>query len=321
MNRPFTAFGALLALLALAMFAVSSPDRSTTVQSQPQNRPRTVASNPCRIASTVAAQAGAEIDNDAGNECCIDTDCSRVCCNELCTALARSVRGRRVEIAPARVQTADNMAESSRWPEEVDCRSHYDAAYDRLVYGFADEDLPRSQPRFATSAIEPATGDGDWLATFQSLVVRKRQLGPPSQAKDYLLKHGGSSGCLLLSSAVTVAAMGRGPVGAGLGMVNPRSILVSFSKWLAQRIDTLARDWGMTWGMSRGETIGWADYAELIDRVSQRGATSSFATGTSERRQGVRSGDWLRHSAASSLYQFGAFLQAAGLQLEGAASE
>ena len=51
MNRPFYAFGVLLALLALAMYAVGSSSRSTTVESQPASAGGTLLSPRPRLGS------------------------------------------------------------------------------------------------------------------------------------------------------------------------------------------------------------------------------------------------------------------------------
>jgi hypothetical protein len=63
-------------------------------------------------------------------------------------------------------------------------------------------------------------------------------------------------------------------------------------------------------------TIDWGEYAELIDRAIRGAALTVEAAKTSVSGESVRSGDWLRHSAASSLYRVGALLQAAALEVE-----
>src|SRR5207237_6614021 len=122
-----------------------------------------------------------------------------------------------------------------------------------------------------------------------------------------------------LTSAITFASIGRGVICADLGMIHPRSMLSSFMRWLDQRVDRLAREWGWS-GQNAvvAKSLGWDEYAELIDRASRGDSASAFATRASVQRQGVRSSGWLRHSAASSLYQLGMFLQAAGEELDGA---
>ena len=68
-------------------------------------------------------------------------------------------------------------------------------------------------------------------------------------------------------------------------------------------------------GMSDSR-VGWAEYAEFADRASVRDVATIDATGTSDTKSSVRSSDWLRHSAASSLHQLSLILQAAAVELE-----
>jgi hypothetical protein len=62
--------------------------------------------------------------------------------------------------------------------------------------------------------------------------------------------------------------------------------------------------------------IDWGEYAGLIDQAIRGAALTVEAAKTSGSGESVRSGDWLRHSAASSLYRVGALLQAAALEVE-----
>ena len=67
MNRPFYAFGVLLTLLALAMYAVGSSSRSTTVESQPSASGGTLLSPRPRLGSiyVVVLPAGEEPEHDS----------------------------------------------------------------------------------------------------------------------------------------------------------------------------------------------------------------------------------------------------------------
>jgi len=219
-------------------------------------------------------------------------------------------------MCPARIQAAENAAASWRFAEAVDCRSHYDPVYDRLIYGVCDEDLPRKDSKTARPISEPTVYQGDWLATFQSLAVPQDKLRPRAQSGALLLRQGGSASCLSLSSVVTASSIVRGMVWATVGMDYPRSIATGFSKWLDQRIDGLTRQWALAACSPAGQDMNWNEYAELMDRAARPGITTPLGAGISARRQTVRSSGWLRHSAALSLYQLGAFLQAAGQELD-----
>ena len=321
MNRPFGAFGALLTLLVLAMFAVSSPDRCTTIHPQPAGCAPSAAKLPLRATRAMVCLPAASIERVGGEDECLDAGCyDGSLSDEQLTALLRGGNGRPAPMTSARIQSADNTAVLWKWaPGPEDYRSHYDALYDRLIYGRADDDLPRGRTIAARPIEEPAGLDSDWLITFQSLVAPEK-LRSLSQSGPSYRWQGGSPSCLALSSAITFASIGRGAVCASFGSIHPRSILSSFTRWLDQRVDRLAQEWGWSEQKAVVETsLGWDEYAELINRASRADSASALATRASDRRQGVRSSGWLRHSAASSLYQLGLFLQAAGQELDAAA--
>lgn len=165
-NRPFYAFGALLAALALAMLAVSSTSRSTTVGSaapalrsgsaarpvSPKLRQRAsfcsvvvvlpAANEVDRIATiaTGSAECLAYV-SDTGANCPVDAGWQdedlgedNWDCRDVCPLMGARPEPQSVEI----VQMATHDPALLRDETSRDCRSHYDLAYDVLVYGEVD---------------------------------------------------------------------------------------------------------------------------------------------------------------------------------------
>jgi hypothetical protein len=303
-NRPFGAFGALLALSTLAMFAVSSPQRCTTVQarSSVQERrseqetirfTRSMPSQQVSASSMMIPSQAESLECDGGED---DSWWDAGPTGEELSTLSR-VGGRAAPMTSARIQCTENT----------------DATWRRAA---TDDDVSHACRTVELPAEGPADIESDWLATFQSLVV-PTQLRPAPQSGAVYRSQGGSPGSIALSAAISISLMDRGVLCGGV--MQARSFVNAFMRWMLQRADQLAQDYGMRWADAGGKIIGWDEYAELIDRALADGSTSTLAKRTSERFRSVRSSGWLRHSAASSLYQLGLFLQAAGLELSGAA--
>jgi hypothetical protein len=64
------------------------------------------------------------------------------------------------------------------------------------------------------------------------------------------------------------------------------------------------------------QKVSWAEYVDFVAGIASSPVTSAELEGTSDADGSVRSGDWLRHSAASSLYLLGQMLQEAAVVLE-----
>jgi len=310
-----------MALLALAMFTVSSTSRSTTVQSlRPGQAHRNVA-RPVRGTNFDPARPAAFVDCDGGEaDYFIAGRFGTSQAKEQLSALRWSGSAARTRMVAARVQIAENTLTVWRMPAPLlDCRSHYDAVYDRLIYGVADDDISPARRITKQPLDEPACLDGDWLSTFQALVAPERKNSPSPQAGASLRPNIGWSGWSTWSSAIMVASLGRGAVGAGFDLIHLRTLAISFRNWLANRADLLSREWGVLGRKAiapAAAALGWEEYVELIDRATARDSATPVAVGTSDAETSVRSSGWLRHSAASSLYQLGLFLQAAGQELE-----
>ena len=142
MNRPFFAFGVLLALLALAMVAVSSTGRSTPVQAQP------------------AAADGSSLDPRPGR--------GSIYVVVLPQADEQAARAESPvsSLTPVCVVPAELDAARPPVIEGFDCLSLYDAAYDRLVYGSWSAPTPAAISRELTR--QEASAD-ELLAIFRSL--------------------------------------------------------------------------------------------------------------------------------------------------------
>ena len=166
MNRPFYAFGALLGALALAMLAVSSTSRSTSVGSAARLLSSSTAARPlspklrqrasfCSI--VVILPAANEVDriatiatgsaeclayvSDTGANCPMeagwqdeDLGEDKWDCRDFCPLMVVRPEPQSVEI----VQLATHDPALLRDETSRDCRSHYDPAYDVLVYGEVD---------------------------------------------------------------------------------------------------------------------------------------------------------------------------------------
>lgn len=285
MNRPFYAFGALLLGLALAMLAVSSTSRSTTVRpngpspahgraERPTATPAVAgrARRPGGIYIIVLPEALGESSATAGGEyvatpcyaagCGLDRLTGRVYppvgsewthweCESVCPVYASWAP----TISTATISLAAD--DPALFPEEVrcDCRSHYDAAYDRIVYGEPGKDgLP----------IRPTLGN---LRTIL-LGVRNRVVRE----------------------------------------IERFSWTASWQQWLAAATRQTAS--------SRPNKIDWSDYAALLNETEAPGALDSA---TAESSSPVRSGRWVLHFAASSLNRASDVLDAVAGELHRAA--
>jgi hypothetical protein len=262
-NRPLAAFGALMTFLVLAMFAVSSTGRSTSVQAvRPAKRLamaqlRRVGPKDVHVASTgktlraIGRSAGQEIEGISRlTGQCEARSCGLVMAERYLTSLTSlQVAGtKQAELATVQIVAATDALATWRVPEPMACLSYCDAEYDRIVYGIAKESKTEEPKEQALEGVEIE----ELVAIFSGLVdARGRQ-----------------------------AAAGGQKVGT------------AHSK------------------------IDWAEYAELIDRAIRGAALTAETAKTSGSGESVRSGDWLRHSAALSLYRVGALLQAAALEVE-----
>jgi hypothetical protein len=138
-NRPLPAFAALLALLALAMFAVSSSSRSTTIQPPRAQRKATQQKVLAGQSNFVFVVPAAEEATDH-DEAALESALISVVCVAAPAFDYQFERATRAALLPARISIAECVPAIERQPAEVDCRSHYDPVYDRIVHGHAATD-------------------------------------------------------------------------------------------------------------------------------------------------------------------------------------
>jgi len=261
-NRPLAAFGALMTFLVLAMFAVSSTGRSTSVQAvRPAKRlaaaqvrrggPQEVqVVSTGKTLRTIGGSAGREIEriSKLTGEC-EARSCGLVMAERYMTSLTslRVAGTKQAELATVQIVVATDEFEAYQSSVLMGCLSYYDAEYDRIVYGVVNNQRTEKPKYQEPKGVE----EEELVAIFNGLV-----------------------------SGSSRQSAGKGVVGTA----HP--------------------------------TIDWAEYAELIDQAIQGAAVTVETAKTSVSGESVRSGDWLRHSAALSLYRVGALLQAAAIEVE-----
>jgi hypothetical protein len=163
-NRPFYAFGVLLALLALAMVAVSSTTRTRMVQS-PQAHDKGTLKTPARRGSAVYIVVLPEAEQArAAATVAIKSPSPAVVREASFDACSVS------QITP--VTVSEVSSDAALAASSADCRSLYDPVYDELVYGEFPSDqfsrLQSSSPEASQSLVSCAEVSPE-LALFQSL--------------------------------------------------------------------------------------------------------------------------------------------------------
>ncbi len=266
MNRPLAAFGALMTFLVLAMFAVSSTGRSTSVQAVRPKRLAMAQGQRSRPKEAQLASAGKTLKalgGSAGREMkrisrltgeCEARNCGLVMTERYLTSLTslKAAVGEQTELATVRIVVATDTMEAWRTPEPMGCLAYYDAEYDRIVYGICNGRRTEEQKNQEPKEERLGVCDEEQAALFFGLVGKART-----------------------------------------------------SLWKSKLAAFLTET-----------TIGWEGYAEWIDKAIKGRLVSADTAKTTGRGGSVRSGDWLRHSAALSLYRVGALLQAAAIEVE-----
>jgi hypothetical protein len=189
-NRPFSALGTLAAMLALAMFAVSSTSRSTTVRPSAKRRPalahidlhvsiRTPKAKPPAPTAPVAS----EVARSPGGNCPAAPTCGNWWPSLQAAAAKRRAAAAEVTgasqtvpsaLRPVCVIVAEFSAPLPPAPEPMDCRSHYDPQYDLVVYGptAGQESQPRPLPQ-SPPAIGDSSESADIVTIFGELLTAK----------------------------------------------------------------------------------------------------------------------------------------------------
>ena len=150
MNRPFYAFGLLLALLALAMVAVSSTSRSTTVQSPRGEEGSLLTPAASHGTIYIVVLPAAE---EPSAPAALAPAGLRPCVVSLVGP----------KVSPVTVNCAEFDATCGN-PSDVDCLSHYDRGSDEAVY-------PAAVCSALASSVfaEPPSDADEIVATFRSL--------------------------------------------------------------------------------------------------------------------------------------------------------
>lgn len=329
MNRPFYAFGALSVFLALAVLAVSSTNRSTSVQ--------TTGGQPTAAGAVVRGATGAKrfsgiyvivlpaAERDLEFLAAPDGEAPWMpsyaygCGFDRCTgqvyspAFSECLAYRRTKPldsaaatlnVSAQIKLARHDAALSCQGDSRNCLSHYDAVYDAAVYGdqaaASGEDSGVGsgvvgvvqQPAIAL-IIRPSDVELHYSMTlFRSLID---QDVPQMPSAGVLQKH--------FRQGQTMWRGLENAVDRALGRWN----------WL--------EEWqivGESSATGTANEITWDDYSELFERAERNTiATSPEAESTS----GVQSGRWLLRFAASRLNAASDLLSTVAIELERAAGE
>ena len=243
-----------MTLLASAMFAVSSSSRSTSVKPLSVRQRHTATSRPLRATTVAAARLATDgrLDERANDERpnlertyeeCLDDPCGADQAGTPLLSLTTGCAAPRTKLRSARVNAAENMAATWRWPAAlVDCRSHYDAVYDRLIYGIADEDL--TERRLVECPIEePALAEADWLTTFQTLIEPRQARPRPEQAGATMRIDSGRLSWTNWSPVAGALALGDGALDVRSDMAQLRTIAIGLRTWLQIRADQWIGQW------------------------------------------------------------------------------
>src|SRR5262245_10713157 len=170
------AFGALMTFLTLAVFAVSSTSRSTRVQPATSDNRRTSSNRYARQGNQLAAVVAREKYDPTEQVPGCDESPIEPRQAELAMLRCPADLGNKRELASARIDVAESLI--GLWRDEAwYCRSEYDAAYDRVVYGARV--MTPSAPAASFSAGRQITVE-DELTVFQSILTNQNHQGVQS---------------------------------------------------------------------------------------------------------------------------------------------
>jgi hypothetical protein len=285
-NRPFSAFATLMTLLALAMFAVSSTSRSTTLK--PVMRAQGTGLRARARALEVSDQKS-EIRGQkfaVGNQQILMSSRDRsfvaATAGAALEPLSTRNKGLRASMRTTQVVVADNSLARVPAALEMDYRSHYDSTYDLVVYGIRDNAAVMPRVETEIQAV-PSNLASELDLIFHELASRQSQQPLPQ---------------------------------AGAMKVDPKwirwkALAMAIGGWLKYHACRVVEPMGAS-------SVGWADYSEFADRTIAGNVATIEAARTSDAKMSVRSSGWLRHSAASSLHQLSLMLEAAAAEIDGA---
>jgi hypothetical protein len=282
-----------MTLLALAMFAVSSTSRSTTVRPGQRVQGSGFRVQPQAFeVSDQKPEVGGQRSEVRSKQIVVKPRVVKSREKSLMAAATAALKplaiGDREQSAmrAAQVVVAENSVVRACDAPVIDYRSHYDPTYDFMVYGIRDP-ASRSPSVETQSAIPSINLAGELDEIFHELASRT--------AKEPLPQAG------------AMKAQGIG--------VRWKSLAAAVGAWVKHH-GSGEQPGAWQTGMSAPQ-VGWAEYAEFADRIARQNVASVEVAETSGSEKGVRSGDWLRHSAASGLHQLSWMLEVAAGELEG----
>jgi hypothetical protein len=279
-NRPFYAFGVLLALLALAMLAVSSTTRTRMVQS-PQSHDKGSLLSPTPRGGAIYVIILPE-----GDASPLTQGVAWKALTPAVVAEAPFDASGVPQITPIGVTFAAHDAAAAFSPGSADCRSQYDPQYDELIYG-------QDESRLLSSSFSPV----------------KRDPGATAVAWD---DHA-SDELILFRSLAAPSYSFRRLTEVTIGWLAPYDDISRLRNWLIAQAECLARARQIA---DRAAAIMWTEYAELMQGIVPEAHVQAAAPRESPASGTVRSSGWLLHFAVSSLSRAGVALKQAASQLQ-----
>jgi hypothetical protein len=330
-NRPFSAFGVLLALLSLTMLAVGSGSRTSppTARSSParpshpqrpgaraslaahhgQPKARALRGSTFVVILPETAPARSSPKRPAVIEVASAPHFESTAASEPCADAAPRGRVTPVRIVPAAADALPSAA-------QVECRAFHDAQCDRAVDGDAtaapDEGGNRSTSSDRLPADAAPLGIDELLDLMHSLTF-----DDPAQALESSAQWR-SHGACAAQFGWNLLALDADALAADLAPQWRASQLLArgvFNR-LAHALDVPRRL--AVWPLAPSHTAraggpGWDDYAAAIDRLQPAPSPAAAAEANAT---AVRSGHWLIRFAASALNDAASALQSAAGQLE-----
>lgn len=246
-NRPFSAFGVLLSLLAVTMFAVSSTSRSTTVKPMPERAKRAAVRRPVEYSNfeqAVAADADRVQDSGFG----VQEEANVVVQDdaEQRTEL-QDVQGSK--LAPVQIEALEDDV-SFIVPEPMDGRSLYDAVYDWVVLGSRVALVNDSGSLPVIEEPVRELSDVEMTGLFQSILSEERGAvnGTTRQVKES---------------------------GTEAGSLRTGVMLPALQNWVRHQVE------GLLVEPEQKEAVEWSEYAEMVDSAQQRQSTSAVVASIS----------------------------------------
>lgn len=259
MNRPFSAFGVLLSLLALTMFAVSSTSRSTTVKPAGERAKRAATRRPVGYPHFELAVAADQEGKDEG--VCVPQEKVQAASTEAVPVVQEEtqgsgdqalvtevlLQGEASKLAPVQIEVIEDEGAANLL--DSGGRSLYDAVYDWVVYGSLV--LPIQESPRLTVVEEPVRelSDVEMTGLFQSFLSAGQE------------------------NAIRTTERPNQP-GTEAGSLRTGVIVPALQNWVRHHVEGFGQ-------AAQNETVAWSDYAELVDSAQQLQATNDVVASIS----------------------------------------